>query len=104
MDWVNELLKLLFGQVGVLGTVLIGMVYYIGRLLETEQKEHAETRRRAEETNERRIAIFETYLKAMADLKGAVESSANLTKLAIDGLTVAINRRKSGRDVRDADN
>ena len=94
MDWLNELLKLLFGQVGVLGTVLIGMVFYIGRLLEAEQKAHTDTRKRSEDTGEKRTVLFETYLKTMSDLKNAIESSNNISRKCLEDLAAEINRKR----------
>lgn len=94
LSWLQELLKLLFGQVGVLGTVLIGFAAYIGWLLEQEKREHERTRTRAEEVYEKRTILFETYLKAMTELRVAVEASATTNRIAIDALTTAINSRK----------
>lgn len=94
-SWVQELLKLLFGQVGVLGTVLIGIAAYIAYLHKKEMEAHEETRRRGDEVAEKRTVLFETYLKTLSDLKIAIEASSNSNRIAIDTLAAAINRKRS---------
>jgi len=72
-SFILSLLQLLFGQTGALGTVLIGMVAYLAWSLQQEKKDHKETRVAMQAAAEKRYETFESYIKAMADLKQAVD-------------------------------
>lgn len=44
MEWIQDLLKLLFGQLGVVGTVCFLAVAYVAYLLQQEKEDHKATR------------------------------------------------------------
>lgn len=76
--WVTNLLQLLFGQLGVLGTVCFLFMSYIAWQLDVEQKLHRETRRRYEELNERRLQVFDALANSIKDLKVSVDSAITI--------------------------
>ena len=74
LGWLHQLLTLLFGQVGVLGTILIGMVAGMFWLLLKEQEAHGKTRTSVQEVNEKRLELALSTLKTLEDLTGAIEA------------------------------
>jgi len=64
-----DLLKLLFGNLGVLGTMLTVLVAYMAWLLNTERGKHDETRRLVMETQERRLEMYAANVRVLSELK-----------------------------------
>lgn len=79
-SWLSSILTLLFGQVGVLGTVLIAASAYIAWQLHLEQLDHKETRRKYEEMNEKRLELFAHVLKSVGEMKTSIDALFVLTK------------------------
>jgi len=74
MDWWISLLQLLFGQLGVVGTVCFVMAMYIAYLHHQEREDHKATRVLMERDVERRATIHEQYIKVLAEMKLLLES------------------------------
>lgn len=66
---VVDLLKLLFGQVGVIGTLCLSLAVFLGWLYREEIKAHQLTRTRYEDMNEKRFEILTTQSKVLTELK-----------------------------------
>jgi hypothetical protein len=67
-----DLIKLLFGQVGVLGTVLIAFGSFCAWLYITERKAHDATRSLMMQQNEARFKILESNLQTLKELQSTV--------------------------------
>lgn len=78
--WVSQVLTLLFGQVGVLGTVLIAMVGTLLWLLWREQEAHDKTREQVALVNEKRIELAINTLNTLHELRNAVNALAEEIK------------------------
>lgn len=72
-----ELLKLLFGQVGVLGTVLIAFGAFTAYLYITERKAHDVTRTLMLAQNDARFKILESNLQTLKELQSTVSLLAD---------------------------
>jgi hypothetical protein len=70
--WILEGLKLLFGQVGVLGTVIIGFAGFIAWLYIKEREAHDSTRQLMLTQNEARYKVLESNLATLKELQHTV--------------------------------
>ena len=77
IEWVTKLLDLLFGRLGALGTLAVAAFAYVAWLLHLEQKEHAQTREKAELLNEKRLLVFEQFVKASVELNAKIDALAS---------------------------
>lgn len=82
-DWVTDLLRLLFGQLGVVGTVCAVAAVYSAWLLKLEQDAHNTTREKNEILNDKRIEVFTQIVETLSEMKTSV-----------DTLTVTLNKRR----------
>lgn len=69
MEWLESLLKLLFGQLGPLGTVCLGVAAYTAWLHYEEKKDHKKTREIVAEDAEKRLKIHQEYIQTLAEIK-----------------------------------
>jgi hypothetical protein len=78
MEWgmLEGLLRLLFGQLGVLGTALVAFSAVLMWLLLREQEEHAQTRKASAEINEKRLELAVQTLKALHEFKSSIDALA----------------------------
>ena len=67
-----DLIKLLFGQVGVIGTICLGLAAFVGWLLREERNAHLMTQRRYEELNEKRFEILLMHQKALGEVRDSL--------------------------------
>ena len=86
LEGLQAVLTLLFGQVGVLGTVLIGFSAILFYLLREERAEHAKTRLRAEELHDRRLELAKQTLIALHE-----------QQTALNALVDEVRRKSGGR-------
>lgn len=75
-----EFVKLLFGQVGVIGTVCLGVAAFIGWLLQEERASHTQTRTKYEEMNDKRFDLLLAQQQTLTALKDAVTVLATKIK------------------------
>lgn len=83
LAWILSLLQLLFGQAGVVGTILIGGFAYVAWQLKLEQDAHDKTRTQKDELSEKRYALLEKQLSVMGEFR-----------VALDNLTETVKRKK----------
>lgn len=69
---ILEGFKLLFGQVGVLGTVIIGFAGFIAWLYIREREAHEATRKLMWEASEARYKVLESNLATLKELQSTV--------------------------------
>lgn len=69
---ILEGFKLLFGQVGVLGTVIIGFAGFIAWLYLKEREAHEATRRLMWDQSEARYKVLESNLTTLKELQTTV--------------------------------
>lgn len=69
MEWVESLLKLLFGQLGPLGTTTLMGAAYIAWLHTKEREDHKETRRLVAEDAERSLKVHHEYIALLAEIR-----------------------------------
>lgn len=82
MEWgvVSQILTVLFGQVGVLGTVLIAFSGVLLWLLQREQDSHEKTREQVALVNEKRIELAISTLNSLHELRNAIDALAEEVK------------------------
>lgn len=80
LSWVNSLAELLFGRLGALGTLFVATTAYIAWQLHREQQEHAESRKRMEELNEKRLALHEENIRSIESMKVALNNLAEVIR------------------------
>lgn len=73
MDQLVPLLQLLFGQTGVVGTILIAIAAYFAYLYNQERNDHKETRRLMNEAADKRAQVLEAYIKGFSDIKTSID-------------------------------
>jgi hypothetical protein len=73
-DTIEQLLKLLFGNIGVGGTVGVCVAIYIGWLLHQEKEDHRQTRLAVKLDADKRIEIQEKYIEVLTRLTVLIES------------------------------
>jgi len=66
--WI-EVLKLLFGQLGVVGTVCFAMAGYLARLHYQEKEDHKKTRAAMEVDMDKRLKIHHEYIEVLTEIK-----------------------------------
>lgn len=69
MEWAESLLKLLFGQLGPLGTVCLGVAAYTAWLHYQEKQDHKRTREIVAEDAEKRLKIHQEYITVLTEIK-----------------------------------
>lgn len=69
MDWVQELLKLLFGQLGSLGTVCVAAAAYSAWLHYSEREDHKKTREMVARDAEQRLVAYNKHVQVLAEIK-----------------------------------
>ena len=69
MEMLQELLTLLFGQLGPLGTVCVAAAAYSAWLHHREREDHKATRRAVAEDAKERLAIHNRYLEVLAEMR-----------------------------------
>lgn len=69
MEWLQDLLKLLFGHLGPLGTVCVAAAVYAAWLHHQEKEDHKETRKAVAEDAARRIEIHNRYLEILSEMR-----------------------------------
>ncbi len=81
--WLKSLLEVLFGQIGVVSTILIAVCAYITWLYEKERElhgkereSHESTRKQMQELSEKRFAIILETFKVMEGFKREIEELA----------------------------
>lgn len=76
MSWetIEQLLKLLFGNIGVGGTVGVCVAIYIGWLYDQEKKDHKATRLAVQEDAEKRRELQEKYIEVLTRLSVMIEA------------------------------
>jgi hypothetical protein len=80
LGWAEGLLRLLFGNLGALGTLFVIVSVYQGWQLKLEQDEHKETRTTLGELNEKRLMLHEENLKTLGELKNSIDVLAREVK------------------------
>lgn len=78
LSWISELLKLLFGNLGAIGTIAVVFCGFLAYMLHIEQKEHACTREKNEVLNEKRYVAFEKMVVALIEQKAALDRLTEL--------------------------
>ena len=73
MEFLWKLLSLLFGQVGVLGTILIAMCTYLAWDVKEERASHRATREYIYELQEKRVQMHTANLEAMTEIKVSLD-------------------------------
>ena len=79
-SWITELLKLLFGQMGVLGTTLMIMFAYVAWQLHLEKLDHRKSRERHEEVTDKRLELLQTLTKTISELERTVSNLVVVNK------------------------
>lgn len=69
MEWVESLLKLLFGQLGPLGTTTLAAAAYMAFLHHQEREDHKRTRELVAEDAEKRLKIHQDYIAVLSEIK-----------------------------------
>lgn len=69
MEWVKDLLTLLFGQLGPLGTVCVAAATYSAWLHHTEREDHRKTREMVAKDSEARLKIHNSFIETLAEMK-----------------------------------
>jgi hypothetical protein len=72
-SFIINLLSLLFGQTGALGTVLIMANAYQAWLYLQERKSHEATRQSMQTAADKRTEILESYVKSIGDIKQSID-------------------------------
>lgn len=74
MDSWIEILKLLFGQLGVVGTVCFLMSGYLAYLHRQEKEDHKATRQLMEGDLDKRLKIHQEYIQVLTQIKTMMEA------------------------------
>lgn len=69
MDWLKDLLTLLFGQLGPLGTVCVAAAAYSAWLHHTEREDHRKTRELVAKDAEGRLKIHQQFIEVLTEMK-----------------------------------
>ena len=69
MEWVESLLKLLFGHLGPLGTTLVAAAAYMAWLHNQEREDHKKTRQLVADDAEKRLIIHQDYIRVLTEIK-----------------------------------
>lgn len=69
MEWVENLLKLLFGQLGPLGTVTLAAAAYSAWLHWQEREDHKRTRQLVAEDAEKRLKLHQDFIAVLTEIK-----------------------------------
>lgn len=69
MEWLKDLLTLLFGQLGPLGTVCVAAAAYSAWLHHTEREDHRKTRELVAADAEKRLKIHEAFIGTLTEMK-----------------------------------
>lgn len=82
-SWLKALLEVLFGQIGVVSTILVAVCAYITWLYEKERalhgkerESHENTRKQMQELGEKRFAVILEAFKVMEGFKKEIEELA----------------------------
>lgn len=106
-DFVTKTLTLLFGQVGVLGTILIAVCGLLLWLFHKEQLAHANTRDRYEATSEKRMELYASFLTHLEQLKNQIallEATLRGARHSRDESDGYVRKtRQSGRSERESE-
>lgn len=78
---VVDLIKLLFGQVGVIGTLCLGIAAWFAYQYREEREAHLRTQNRYEELNEKRFELMKTNHETLNALKDSVGLLASKVKV-----------------------
>lgn len=73
MDLWIETLKLLFGQLGVVGTVCFLMTGYLAYLHRQEKEDHGKTRKLLDADLDKRLELHQNYIQLLVEIKSALE-------------------------------
>lgn len=82
MEWIESLLKLLFGQLGPLGTLFVAAATYLARLHWQEREDHKRTRELIAQDADKRLAIHQDYIRVLTEIR-----------------TIMIKDRSNGKDL-----
>lgn len=69
MEFVKDLLQLLFGHLGPLGTVCVAAAAYSAWLHHSEREDHRKTREMVAKDAEGRLKIHSQFIEVLAELK-----------------------------------
>lgn len=73
--WLN-LAKFLSTTLGIPGAIIAGICAYLIYQLNSERELREKERTKVDELNDKRVALLESYLKAMSDFKVAIDALA----------------------------
>lgn len=69
MEWLEGLLKLLFGQLGVVGTVCFLWAFYLGWLYDLERKDHKASRDTLRELSQTQAGMNLKVIEVLTELR-----------------------------------
>lgn len=69
MEWAEGFLKFLFGQLGPLGTICLGVAAYTAWLHHQEKEDHKATRKLVAEDAAKRLLLHEKYIAVLTEVK-----------------------------------
>lgn len=72
-EWMSQLIELLFGKLGALGTVCLAAAGWTGYLLRLEQDAHERTRQQFQLYLESQSIFREKYLELLTELRTFLE-------------------------------
>jgi hypothetical protein len=78
---VVDLIKLLFGQVGVIGTLCLAVAAWFAYSYREEREAHLKTQSRYEDMNEKRFEVLKSNQETLTMLKDAISILANKVKV-----------------------
>lgn len=78
---VVDLIKLLFGQVGVIGTLCLAVAAWFAYSYREEREAHLKTQTRYEDLNEKRFELLKSQSDTLTALKDAMVILSNKVKV-----------------------
>ena len=78
---IVDLIKLLFGQVGVIGSLCLFVAAWFAYSYREEREAHLKTQSRYEDMNEKRFEVLKSNQETLTMLKDAISILANKVKV-----------------------